>query len=130
MPVLSAILLRPGSDEPWLVRKIAALYEPTLRGALKPSWVAAIAFFGLIVAGVAYSRIGQTFMPTMDEGTPVITVRTQPTISINETADIDLRIQREILSGCPRSPTSWRAQALTNSASTLSGSTIPTCSSV
>jgi cobalt-zinc-cadmium resistance protein CzcA len=103
VPALSATLLRPGhSDEPWLVRKIAAIYEPLLLRALsKPSWVAAIAFFGLIVAGVAYSRIGQTFMPVMDEGTPVITVRKHPTVSVKETAETDMRIQREIMSRVP-----------------------------
>ncbi|MEF3366695.1 CusA/CzcA family heavy metal efflux RND transporter [Methylocystis sp. 9N] len=103
VPALCATLLKPGqSDEPWLVRKIAAIYEPVLMRALaKPSLAAAIAFFGLVVAGVAYSRIGQTFMPVMNEGTPVITVRKHPTISVNVAAETDMRIQREIMERVP-----------------------------
>lgn len=103
VPALSATLLQPGhSDEPWLVRKIAAVYEPLLERALaRPLNVAAIALIGLVVAGLAYTRIGQSFMPVMDEGTPVITVRKHPTISVNIAAETDMRIQREIMLRVP-----------------------------
>lgn len=103
VPALSATILRPGhADEPWLVRKIAAIYEPMLERALaRPLIVAAIAVGGLVVAGVAYSRIGQTFMPVMNEGTPVITVRKHPTISVAVAAETDRLIQREIMEKTP-----------------------------
>lgn len=103
VPALSATLLQPGhSDEPWLVRKIAAIYEPLLARALaRPALVAGAAVAGLVVAGVAYAGIGQTFMPVMDEGTPVITVRKHPTISVREAAETDMRIQREIMANVP-----------------------------
>jgi heavy metal efflux system protein len=103
IPVLGSLILRAGgSDEPWLVRRLAALYEPTLRGALKrPLVVGAIVAAAFVVTIVASLSIGQTFMPTMEEGTPVITVRTQPTIGIDTTADINMRIQRQILAGVP-----------------------------
>ena len=45
--------------------------------------------------------IGQTFMPVMNEGTPVITVRKHPTISVDVAAETDMRIQREIMSRVP-----------------------------
>jgi cobalt-zinc-cadmium resistance protein CzcA len=103
VPALSATILRPGhADEPWLVRKIAAIYEPMLERALaRPLIVAAVAVGGLVVAGVAYSRIGQTFMPVMNEGTPVITVRKHPTISVAVAAETDRLIQREIMEKTP-----------------------------
>ena len=103
VPVLSATLLRAGdSDEPWLVRKLVALYTPLLDGALRrPAIVVAAVVVGLALAAVAFSRIGQTFMPVMDEGTPVITVRKAPSVSIPVTADLDLRVQREILGHVP-----------------------------
>jgi len=103
VPALSATLLKPGhADEPWLVRKIAAIYEPMLERALaRPLIVAAIAVAGLIVAGVAFSRIGQTFMPVMNEGTPVITIRKHPTISVAVAAETDRLIQREIMEKVP-----------------------------
>ena len=103
VPALSATLLKPGhSDEPWLVRKLAAIYEPLLARALtRPLAVAGVALLGLFVAGLAYSRIGQTFMPVMNEGTPVITIRKHPTISVNVAAETDRRIQREIMEKVP-----------------------------
>ncbi|WP_457796248.1 efflux RND transporter permease subunit [Methylocystis sp. S23] len=103
VPALSATILRPGhAGEPWLVRKIAAVYEPLLERALaRPLIVAAIAIGGLIVAGLAYSGIGQTFMPVMNEGTPVITIRKHPTISVSVAAETDRLIQREIMEKMP-----------------------------
>ncbi|WP_363346841.1 CusA/CzcA family heavy metal efflux RND transporter [Methylocystis echinoides] len=103
VPALSASLLRPGAaDEPWLVRKIAAIYEPLLEMALaRPLAVGGLAVCGLIAAGLAYSRIGQTFMPVMNEGTPVITVRKHPTISVAVAAETDKLIQREIMEKVP-----------------------------
>jgi cobalt-zinc-cadmium resistance protein CzcA len=103
VPALSASLLRPGAaDEPWLVRKIAARYEPLLELSLRrPLVVAGLAVLGLIIAGLAYSRIGQTFMPVMNEGTPVITVRKHPTISVAVAAETDKLIQREIMEKVP-----------------------------
>jgi cobalt-zinc-cadmium resistance protein CzcA len=103
VPALSATFLRPGaSDEPWLVRKIEGFYNPLLDRALAhPLIVAAFAVAGLLMAGYAATRIGQTFMPVMDEGTPVITVRKHPTISVDVAADTDQRIQREIMKRVP-----------------------------
>lgn len=103
VPALSATVLRPGAaDEPWLVRKIAAVYEPLLERALdRPLIVAGVAVCGLVVAGFAFSRLGQTFMPVMDEGTPVITIRKHPTISVAVAAETDRLIQRQIMEKVP-----------------------------
>ncbi len=103
VPALSVTLLQPGhADEPWLVRKIAGYYEPLLSVALRrPLVVGSIAIIGLIVAALAYTHIGQTFMPVMDEGTPVITIRKHPTISVDIAAETDKRIQREIMEHVP-----------------------------
>ena len=103
VPALSATILRPGgSDEPWLVRQIARYYDPLLDRALqRPLVVGGIVTLGLALAVVAAGNIGQTFMPVMNEGTPVITVRKHPTISVDVAAESDLRIQREIMSRVP-----------------------------
>lgn len=103
VPALAATLLRPGaSDEPWLVRKISQFYDPLLERAMRrPALVGVIAAAGLALAFVASTRIGQTFMPVMDEGTPVITVRKHPTISVDVAAETDMRIERAIMSRVP-----------------------------
>ena len=103
VPALSATILRPGgTDEPWLVRQITRYYAPLLDRALdRPLVVGGFVAFGLALAVVAAGKIGQTFMPVMNEGTPVITVRKYPTISVEVAAESDLRIQREIMSRVP-----------------------------
>ena len=37
----------------------------------------------------------------MDEGTPIVSIRKYPTVSVDETAQIDLRIEQELMSRIP-----------------------------
>jgi len=104
VPALAATLLKAGGHarEPWLVRRLHAVYDPFLAWAMRnPLKVGAVALTGLVVAGVLYTRIGSTFMPVMDEGTPVVTVRKHPTISVEEAAETDLLLQQEIMAAVP-----------------------------
>lgn len=103
VPVMCAMLLRGGhAGEPWLVRKLHAGYDPFLEGAMKrPFLVGGVAMVGLVLAGLAFTRIGSIFIPTMDEGTPVVTVRKHPTIGVEEAADTDVRIARAIREAVP-----------------------------
>jgi cobalt-zinc-cadmium resistance protein CzcA len=103
IPALAAYLLRSGStQEPWLVRKLHAIYDPTLARAMdRPVTVAVIVLIGLAFAVFAYSRTGETFMPVMDEGTPVVSIRKFPTVSVEEAARSDLRIQQELMTRIP-----------------------------
>lgn len=104
VPALAATLLKAGGHarEPWLVRRLHALYDPFLAWAMRnPLKVGAVALAGLVLAGVLFTRIGSTFMPVMDEGTPVITLRKHPTISVDQAAETDLLLQREIMAHVP-----------------------------
>jgi len=74
IPVLSSYLLTkvPHGDS-WLVRRSQSIYMPTLRWSLAhPAIVGAVAVAALITAGVVYTQIGKTFMPTMDEGNMIV----------------------------------------------------------
>jgi cobalt-zinc-cadmium resistance protein CzcA len=104
VPALCAYLLRaaPNHREPWLVRVLHKGYDPALNWSLNnPLKVGAGAIAGMVVAGLAFSQIGSTFMPVMDEGTPVISLRKFPTINVEEAAETDMRIQRAILDAVP-----------------------------
>ncbi len=103
IPVISSLLLKEGSHhEPWLVRKVNALYAPVLEWALANSKkVALAALGGLVLTVVVYSLIGKTFMPTMDEGDIIIGLEKLPSISLEQSAEMDLRIQKAILSQVP-----------------------------
>lgn len=103
VPVMCAFLLKGGHHkEPWLVRKLHAAYDPFLEWAMaRPFRVAATAGIGLVLAGLAFTRIGSIFIPVMDEGTPVVTVRKHPTIGVEEAGETDQRIAREIIARVP-----------------------------
>lgn len=103
VPVLSAALLRPGhEDEPWLVRKLGAGYTVLLKGAIHyPVIVVGFVVVGAVLTFFAASYIGQTFMPVMDEGTPIMTIRKHHTTSVETSAEIDLRVQRQIMAAVP-----------------------------
>ncbi len=103
VPAISSAVLRIGhSHEPWLVRKLHKFYEPLLSAAVeRPRLVAVIACIGLVITALIYPRIGQTFMPVMDEGTPIITIRKLPTVNLESTATIDLQVQNQIMSRVP-----------------------------
>ncbi|MBY0332982.1 MAG: CusA/CzcA family heavy metal efflux RND transporter [Acetobacteraceae bacterium] len=111
VPALCALVLRRGKDaldahghprEPWLVRRLHGVYDPLLLAALARPWVVVgLALVSLAAAGAAYTRIGSIFVPAMDEGSPVLTIRKYPTVGVDETAEIDLRLQREIMARVP-----------------------------
>jgi cobalt-zinc-cadmium resistance protein CzcA len=104
VPALSAYLLKaaPAHRDPWLVRLLRRLYDPLLAWALRnPLKVGTGAIAGMVAAVLAFGQIGSIFMPVMDEGTPVLSVRKFPTINIEEAADTDMRIQRTIMQQVP-----------------------------
>ncbi|MDB5375492.1 MAG: efflux transporter permease subunit [Belnapia sp.] len=104
VPALAATVLKAGGHarDPWLVRKLHAGYDPLLAWSMRnPLLIGGSALAGLALAGFLFTQIGSTFMPVMDEGTPVITLRKHPTISVDEAADSDLLLQREIMRVVP-----------------------------
>lgn len=103
IPVLSSFLLKEVShDEPWLVRKALAIYEPTLHWCLAHARVIVIAAFVLLaLTAVAYTQIGKTFMPVMDEGDIIIGVEKMPSVNLQQTISTDLNVQRAILRRVP-----------------------------
>ena len=103
IPVLSSFLLKEVShEEPWLVRKALAVYEPALTWCLAHAKVIVIGAFVMLAAtAVVYTQIGKTFMPTMDEGDIIIGVEKLPSINLQQTISTDLNVQRAILSQVP-----------------------------
>jgi len=103
IPVLASFLLKEvNHEEPWLVRKALAVYEPALEWCLAHARVIVIgAFVMLAITGVMYTQIGKTFMPTMDEGDLIIGVEKLPSINLQQSMTTDMNIQRAILSQVP-----------------------------
>jgi len=103
IPVLASYLLREvRHEDPWLPRKLLALYEPALGWAMKRQRaVAAVAVVLLVAAGVVYTQVGKTFMPTMDEGDLIVGIEKLPSVSLEQTAALDLKIHQAIMLAVP-----------------------------
>ncbi|WP_413439078.1 efflux RND transporter permease subunit [Sulfuriferula sp. GW1] len=103
IPVLASYLLREVKHEdPWLPRKLLALYEPALAwGLRRQRVVVVVAVAMLLVAGVIYTQVGKTFMPTMDEGDLIVGIEKLPSISLEQSAALDLKIHQAIMKAIP-----------------------------
>jgi len=103
IPMLASFLLKSSSHEdPWLVRKALNIYTPLLNKSLaNERKVIVIALAALVLTAGVYMLIGKTFMPEMDEGDIILQVTKLPSISLSETAEMDKRIQTEILKAVP-----------------------------
>lgn len=103
IPVLASLLLKTaGHSDTWLVRKISAGYTPVLRFALHhEKAVLAVSALALVATVFAYAQLGKIFMPTMEEGTPIISVEKLPSIGLEESVNLDLRIQQAVMSAVP-----------------------------
>ncbi|HEX8987514.1 MAG TPA: CusA/CzcA family heavy metal efflux RND transporter [Rhodocyclaceae bacterium] len=104
IPVLASFLIKPsaGHHEPWLARKATELYVPLLEKALaapKQVIVGALAMLGLTVG--AFLMLGKAFMPTMDEGDLIVQVMKLPSITLDQSAQTDLAVQRALLAKIP-----------------------------
>lgn len=103
VPMLASFLLkRVSHQEPWLVRKAMGFYSPMLQRALNGERVVIIsALIMLVITGAVYTQIGKTFMPEMDEGDIIVGIEKLPSVSLEQTAALDLKIQQAIMKHVP-----------------------------
>jgi cobalt-zinc-cadmium resistance protein CzcA len=103
VPVLASYLIKRGvHHEPWLVKKLAALYDRILGTALANSRTFMIgATIALAAAAGAFLLLGKSFMPTMDEGDMIMQLEKLPSIGLDQTMVIDSRVQQAILAKIP-----------------------------
>ncbi len=103
IPVLASFALRAGHPrEPWLMRITLNTYRKVLTFSLAhPLPVFAVAAIGLVLAGTAYSSVGKTFMPAMDEGAVIMQTIKLPSINLSRSIASDLLIQRTLREKVP-----------------------------
>ncbi|MDY6943783.1 MAG: CusA/CzcA family heavy metal efflux RND transporter [Pseudomonadota bacterium] len=99
IPVLASYLLgKVSHKEPWLIRQLQRIYAPSLGWSLQHTRVViTVALVLLVLAALVYTRVGKTFIPTMNEGTVVVQLEKLPSISLEESLATDLRVQRALL---------------------------------
>ncbi|PIP03109.1 MAG: CusA/CzcA family heavy metal efflux RND transporter, partial [Zetaproteobacteria bacterium CG23_combo_of_CG06-09_8_20_14_all_54_7] len=108
IPVLASMIMRShgggkGGEEHHedglLIRLLKRLYLPMMEGVLNHRWVALfLAMSALGLAGWLFPQIGKEFMPTMDEGTTVVTLEKASDISLSDSLAMDKNIQRVMMS--------------------------------
>ena len=103
IPVLASFLLkRSGHGDTWLVRLTTAIYTPALKWSLKHEFVVmAAAIIALIASGFVFTKIGKTFMPTMDEGSLIVGIEKLPSVNLEESTALDIKIHKAIMSQVP-----------------------------
>lgn len=103
IPVLASFLLKKvAHEDPWLPRKLLKAYEPALAFAMRREKVVyAVAAAMLVAAALVYTLVGKTFMPTMDEGDIIVGIEKLPSVSLEETAALDLKIHQALMRNIP-----------------------------
>ena len=103
IPVLASYLLRDvAHQEPWLPRKLLTWYEPVLAWSMRRQRLVAIgAAVMLLGAGLLYTQVGKTFMPTMDEGDLIVGIEKLPSVSLEQSAALDLKIHQALMQALP-----------------------------
>ncbi|MEA3418136.1 MAG: CusA/CzcA family heavy metal efflux RND transporter [Campylobacterota bacterium] len=103
IPVLSSFILKKRPDtESFLIKNLIKLYRPILSFCIKYANMV-IAVVVLLFGGSLYlaSQTGKTFMPTMDEGSIIIGVEMLPSISLEESLVLNLKVQKKLLASVP-----------------------------
>lgn len=103
IPVLASFLLKEVThEEPWLPRKLLSLYQPALLWCLDNNKKIFIIAGGLlIITALVFTRIGSTFMPTMDEGDIIVQVEKLPSITLDQSVALDGQVQKLLLREIP-----------------------------
>ncbi len=103
IPVLASFLIKQTpSQEPWLIGKLHKTYQPVLNWCLEHSRsVILLTLLLFAVAAVLYTRIGSTFLPTMDEGDIVVQTEKLPSITLEQSVALDLLVQKAVLDQVP-----------------------------
>ncbi len=103
-PVLAVLLMRRRKkasaigDEPMVVRLLLLPYKPVVSFFVKQRWAAiAIMVVMLLIGGIVFPQLGSEFTPELNEGTIVVRLTMAPSISIEESRDNALRIERRLL---------------------------------
>lgn len=103
IPVIASYWLGNVShSEPWLPRMLDRLYRPVLEWSLgHTKIVLTLALAGLLLAGFVFTLVGKTFMPSMDEGDIIVQLEKLPSISLEASRSLDLRMQKAVLERVP-----------------------------
>ncbi len=103
IPVLASFFMKVDdkvhkAKDGFLIRGLKLLYLPVMNWALTYRKTAVgIAIIALIITAPLFSKIGKEFMPVMDEGSTVILIEKDPSITLEDSLAADAAIQKAIM---------------------------------
>jgi heavy metal efflux system protein len=99
VPAMIAIVItgRVQEKESGFIRRIKTFYEPALNRAIR----APLTFIGgalvlLVMAGLLFTRLGQVFIPTLDEKNIAMNALRIPSTAISQSQTMQLTIEKEL----------------------------------
>lgn len=103
IPVISSFVLKASQHhETKVTQFFHKMYEPMLTFALtKTKLLLAGAVCFLVFSFSLFPFIGSAFMPTLQEGDIVLNIESSPSISLEQSRDVMLLMQKELLSKVP-----------------------------
>ena len=102
IPVVASFVIRAAHGEPWLSRKLAALYRPVLDYNLRRPRLLLIGAAALLaVSVVVFPRVGKTFMPAMDEGDLLVQLESIPSINLETSVRVVQQVEKALLAEVP-----------------------------
>lgn len=105
-PVLSSFIMKPGKNElnkkrnkeNWLIKIITKFYEPQLRFFVNNRPIAVVVSVLVIILGmIIYPKLGSEFTPQLQEGTIMLRLTMAPSISLEESANTVMRVERRVI---------------------------------
>lgn len=103
LPVVASFLIRPGKESgPKVMQWLEVRYRRSLEWAFAHERrVFAGAASLLVLAMFLYPFIGRIFLPTMNEGTMIVQLEKLPSISLDTSLDLDLRVEKALIDRVP-----------------------------
>jgi len=101
VPAMLAIFVtgRVEEKENWIVRTSKARYEPILRAALsEPKFVIRVALGLFVLSLLLFSRLGQEFIPQLDEKNLAMHAMRIPSTSLTQSTEMQLKVESVVRS--------------------------------
>jgi len=100
VPAAVALLVtgKVSEHENWFMRGARYVYTPLLAASIRNRWgVAAIAVLLMVVCGIAASRMGGEFIPSLDEGDVALQAIRIPGTSLTQSLEMQAMLEKRLL---------------------------------
>ncbi|UAA38642.1 efflux RND transporter permease subunit [Paraneptunicella aestuarii] len=103
IPVFSSLLIRSGGiSTPKYLQRLQQLYSNSLDKVLHRPTAFIVVVMSLLVLSLGlFTQLGKTFMPVLDEGDIIVQLEKSPTISLNESIQLDQQIEKALIAEVP-----------------------------